>query len=140
MLRVELPEVCLEPLVHRTRAGEDDILVAREVIGHLLDEALEMLEPVRLPGGLRLPAAAVAGQRIVADVAGRPTMRRHSRVEVIDGRTLVRPAHDDGLARVDPDEDRGAAGVGRHGRPGRGPFGHDFAQAGRVSLSAARSA
>lgn len=141
-LRVDLPKSRHESLAHGARSDHNDVLVAGHAVGDGLDEPVQVFQPTWLPRGLRGSATTVAGQRVVTDVAGRPTMCRHVRREALHGRAAIRPADDDGLSGVDPDEDAPLPGVNpvRRVCRGRRRGRHERAQAGRVSLSAARSA
>ena len=130
----------LEVLADRPRAEDEQILVRRQSLRDLLDEPGQMLEAVRLAGGLRSPAAAVADPWVVPDVAGRPVMSRHLGVHPLDLSLVVLPANDDRLARIDPDESADRHVIASCHPPPRHACDHERDQAGRVSVSAARSA
>jgi malic enzyme len=101
---------------HGPRTEDEQILVRRQAMRDLFDEPREMLEAVRLAGGLRWPTAAVADPWFVPNMAGCSVVSRHLGVHPLDLRLIVVPADDDRLTGVDPDE--------RTGRPGRPVKGH----------------
>jgi hypothetical protein len=109
---VGLTDPSLELLAHDAWSEDDQIVVRRQPTRDLLDEALEVLEAVRLVGGLMRSTASVADGRIVADVAGGPAVARHRGLLPLDERSVAAPAHDDGSARVDPYE----CAKSRHGQ------------------------
>jgi hypothetical protein len=137
---VHVTDRSLQVLAHGPRTEDEQILVRRQSMCDLLDEPREMLEAVRLAGGLRASTSTVADRWVVPDMAGRPTVSRHLGVHPLDIGLIVMPADDDRLAGVNPDESAGCHVVASCRRlPGRA-HDHERDQAGRVSVSAARSA
>jgi hypothetical protein len=125
---VELADVSFQAFVHGTRTEDEQVVVGGQAVRDVLDELPEVLEAVWLAGRLRTPASTVANHWVVPDMAGGATVGRHLGVHPLDMGPIAVPADDDRLTCVDPDE-----GAGWHGS-------HERAHAGRVSLSAARSA
>ena len=82
----------------------------------------------------------MADARIVADVAGLPTMGRRVRCDMLEDGLSVRPAGEDRLAGVDPDELDAARGRLVEAKGAGDRAAHDFAQAGTSPDRTARSA
>ena len=95
----------------------------------------EMLEAMRLARVLRRSASSVPNRGVVTNMASRPAMSGYLGGDSLEAGGPVVPAHDDRLARVDPDKGRRPSRRSVHVRGC-----HDRAHAGRVSLSTARSA
>jgi hypothetical protein len=93
-----------EALAHRARTEDDHVVVRRKPARDPLDEAFEVLDPMRLSGGLRRSTTSVTDAGIVPDVAGRAVVRRHVGLLPLDKRPVVPPAHDDRVSGVDPDQ------------------------------------
>ena len=118
-------------------AEDQQVVVARQPGGDLVDESLQMFEAVRLTGVLRT-ATAVTNGRIVPDVAGRTMMSRDLRFHSLDTSLIVPKADDDSLRGIYP-YDGHRSHVASH--PVRAAcHGHHRAHAGSASTSSARSA
>ena len=119
---------------------EDQQVVAwTQPVRDIQDESPQVFKAVWLAGGLRTTSAAVAHGGIVPDVARCPAMSRHLGLHSFDSRTIASEADDDRLRRVDPHEGTGSS-PGSLCPVGAGCRGHDRAQAGPASASAATSA
>ena len=126
---VALADTSLQAFAHGTGAEDEQRIVRVQPSRDLIDESIEVLEPVRLAGGLR-PPTAMADAGIVPDMARGPVTSRHLRLHPLESSPVVLPADDDGLPRVDPHEGAGLRHfVGRLPVPAKGR-GHERAQAG----------
>ena len=96
-----------EPLVHRSRTEQKELLRPWQVELDVLEKSRKVLETSMLAGGLRRSPAAVANHRVVADMPGGTPMGRDIGAEALDLDGPRLPARDDGLSRIDPDEDQG---------------------------------
>ncbi|HEY7524726.1 MAG TPA: hypothetical protein VH720_13840 [Candidatus Limnocylindrales bacterium] len=134
---IGLGDLTRETLMHGSGTDDEKVVPGRKPGGDCIQEAGEMLEAVRLAGGLRNPTAAVAECGVMPDMAGGPVMRRHVGLDALKSRSTVHPTHEDGLTRIDPDQGDGHAAA-RCRLRGRSP--HDCAHAGRSSAAPARSA
>lgn len=132
-------DVSREMLVDGSGTDDEDVHPGFDAVGDRLEEPALVLQPMALGGRLR-GAATVADARIVADVAGLPMTGRRVRRDVFEDGLAVRPADEDRLAGVDPDELDAARTrlVGANGVGDRAA--HDFAQAGTSPDRTARSA
>jgi len=64
VMPIVLKDVPLQSFAHGTRTNDEQDVVRGQPLRDLLDESIEVLEAVRLAGGLR-PTAAVADAGIV---------------------------------------------------------------------------
>jgi hypothetical protein len=144
VMDVVVGDVPRELLGHGARAQDQEIVAGGQAAGHRVDEPAEMLHPMRLTGGLRMPAPApLPDRRIVPDVPSGAMVGRDLRFESHETDLILLEPGNERLAGVDPDEALLATGVdGRSDRPVPVPDerGHQRAQAGPVSVASARSA
>ena len=96
---VRLADAVLQGFAHGTGTEDDQLIVRRQPSRDLFEESLEILEAVRLTGGLR-PAAAVADVGVVPDMAGGPVTSRHLQRHPLESSPIVLPADDDGRPPV----------------------------------------
>ena len=73
---VRLADVALQDFAHGTETEDEQLIVRRQPNRALFEESLEILEAVRLTGGLR-PAAAATDVGVVPDMAGGLVTSRH---------------------------------------------------------------
>jgi hypothetical protein len=107
MVLVHVTDQSLQAFAHSTGTEDEQVVARRQAIRDLFDKSIEVLEAVRLAGGLPRPTAAVADGGIVPDMAGGPVMSRHLGLHPLESRPVVLPADDDGLPRIDPHEGAG---------------------------------
>ena len=139
MLFVALADVSLQAFAHGTGAEDEQRIVRGQPSRDLIDESIEVLEAMRLAGGLR-PPAAMADGGIVPDVARGPVTSRHLRLHPLESGSVVLPTDDDSLPSVDPHEGAGLRHfMFRLPVPAEVPC-HERAQAGPGSPSEAKSA
>ena len=135
-----LPDESFQAFAHGTGTEDEQVVARRQAIRDMFDKSIEVLEAVRLAGGLRRPTAAVADAGIVPDMAGGPVVGRHLGLHPLESRPVVLPADDDGLPRIDPHEGAGLRHViSRLPVPAEARR-HECAQAGPVSTFTAKSA
>ena len=100
MVFVALADVSLQAFAHGTGAEDEQRIVRGQPSRDLIDESIEVLEAVRLAGGLR-PPAAMADAGIVPDMARGPVTSRHLRLHLLESSPVVLPTDDDSLPSVD---------------------------------------
>jgi hypothetical protein len=139
-LAVAFADLASKTLVHRPGAEAQDVLARRDPCHHRLDEPFEVLEPAGLPGGLRRTSSAMPNVGAMPHVARGAAMGGHIGSEPLDAGSAVRPPHQNGLARIDPDDEQRPSGVLRGGAGSATHGGHRHrAHAGLLSPATARS-
>jgi len=95
---VGLPHASLEVLTHGARADQDEVVLCRQAHRDLIDEPLEVLEAVRLAGGLGGATPAVTDAGVMPHVARGSMMGRDLGLNSLEPRGSIVPAGDDRLA------------------------------------------
>jgi hypothetical protein len=132
-------DVTRQAFVDGAWTDDQQLVVRGQPTGHLRDEPLQVLEPVRLTGRLRAAPATVPDSGVVPNMTGGPVMSRHLGLDAFQPRPALVQADDDRIPRIDPHEGRRPRLIDI--RSVHGPQrGHERAHAGPASRSAARSA
>ncbi len=82
---------------------DQQVVARRQLVRDLGDKSVQVLEAVRLAGGLRDATAAMANERVMPDVARGFVVGRHVGLHPRETCETIRPADHQGLTRIDPD-------------------------------------
>jgi hypothetical protein len=104
---------------HRSRPDDSELTLGWKMLGDLVEESPNVLEPT----GLAVTDAAtpMPNSGVVSQVATRPTVRRHGALDPSKPRVAVAPLDDGRVLGIDPDDDRRS--LGDHDIASRGAHG-----------------